>query len=124
VGAVKSPDKYRFSLQWGAVTEEQVLAGDYLNNLGHRKSEFVILAVTEYLSAHPDIAAAAGHKLKIVVRPNYTKEQVKAIVLAVLKDEMPNAASHVMQPISSANELAVTDSDIEEMLDNLDIFTQ
>lgn len=42
-------NKFRFSLQWGNDTEEKARAGELLERMGNKKSEFVVLAVTEYL---------------------------------------------------------------------------
>ena len=117
---MKTHDKYRFSLQWKAETAEKVQVGEFLESLGNRKSEFVLLAVTEYLNTHPEVMDAGG-KLQIVVKPSYTQEQVMEIVLAVLKEEMIGA-----KPPSDASgsecESTVSEDDIDEMLNNLDIF--
>jgi hypothetical protein len=118
---VKTSDKFRFSLQWGVDSFEKVQAGELLENLGNRKSEFVVLAVTEYLAAHPE-ALAAGRKLQIVVKPSYTHEQVKAIVLAVLEDKMSGIPRAPQELHEAAFDPNITEMDIDEMLKNLDAF--
>lgn len=119
---MKTPDKYRFTLQWGAETTEKVQAGDLLEGLGNRKSEFVILAITEYLAAHPE-ALTTGRKLQIVVKPSITQDEVRAMVLALLEEKMSGILPS-MNSGSARVEPMVTETDIDKMLENLDLFSQ
>ena len=118
---MKVHDKYRFTLQWSSDTAEKVQAGEFLESLGNKKSEIIVLAVTEYLEAHP--ALVEEQKPKIIIKRSYTAEQVKAIILAVLRDEAPGAGfiSQESQRIES-NQI-VTETDIDEMLNNLIVFS-
>lgn len=56
--AMKKDGKYRFSLQFGAETEEQQSVGELLERLGNRKSAVVVAAVSDYILAHPEAAIA------------------------------------------------------------------
>ena len=123
MGTVKTPDKYRFTLQWGAETSEKVQAGDFLESLGNRKSEFIVLAVNEYLMAHPE-TLTAGRKLQIVVKPSVTQEQVKMMITAMIEEKLTGMALAAQRPNNSGGELAVTETDVNEMLENLDLFSQ
>ena len=118
---MKTPDKYRFTLQWGTDTGEKIQAGDFLESLGNRKSEIIVLAVTEYLSAHPE-AITAGHKLQIVVQPSYTYEQLRTIVKAMLEEKLPELTQIVRMNGETEDKPAVNDADLDEMLKNLDFF--
>lgn len=120
---MKTPDKYRFSLQWGAETAEKVQAGDFLESLGNRKSEFIILAVTEYLAAHPE-ALNAGRKLQIIVKPNVNHEQLKAMVLSMIEEKMSGMVPAARVSGEPGAEPVVTDTEVDEMLKNLDLFSQ
>jgi len=120
---VKTPDKFRFSLQWGSESVEKVQAGEFLEGLGNRKSEFVVLAVTEYLAVHPDVMSVS-QKPQIVVKPSFTQEQVKAIVLAVIEEKMSGMTSVIQDAGGAVGEPAVTETDIDEMLKNLDMFSK
>jgi len=51
---MKSGDTYRFSLSWPMDTEERILAGEFLDKLGNKKSRFIIQLVCDYLKSHPD----------------------------------------------------------------------
>ena len=41
---LRKADKYRFSLQWSGNTQERVAAGELLEKLGNKKSDFIVLA--------------------------------------------------------------------------------
>ena len=46
---------YRFSLQFGAGTEEQIRAGELLERLGNKKSQIIVAALNEYMKTHPEL---------------------------------------------------------------------
>ena len=54
---MKRNGKYRFSLQFPALSEQQVAVGEMLERLGNRKSSVIVAAVFEYVQARPDIIA-------------------------------------------------------------------
>ena len=62
---MKRDGKYRFSLQFGSETREQVQAGELLERLGNRKSAVVIAALNAYIAAHPELAEPAPVSVKI-----------------------------------------------------------
>ena len=49
---MKKDGKYRYSLQFGMGTEEEIRAGELLENLGNRKSKVLIAALNEYIANH------------------------------------------------------------------------
>jgi hypothetical protein len=121
---MKTRDKYRFSLQWGAETAEKIQAGDLLESLGNRKSEFAVTAVTEYIKTHPE-AVSAGRKLKIITGPNFTREEPETMVRIAIEEKLAG-----MAPVALENghydgkTAAIADMpDVEEMLKNLDLFS-
>jgi len=132
---MKTLDRYRFSLQWGVDSAEKMQAGDILEKLGNKKSEFVVLAVSEYLKTHPDIPVngSDGQKINIVVRPSVTREQIEAMVIAVICEQMagmkPNIHEQMIgiKPVSRndvPNTVVLSDeSNIDIMLKNLEMFT-
>ena len=121
MSAVKTPDKYRFTLQWDAESEEKIRAGNFLESLGNRKSEFIVMAVTEYLTAHPE-TQAAGRGPRIIVRPSFTQEQIKAMIMAAVEEKLAGIVSDPRNPTNPHTEPAVIEPDIDEMLKNLDVF--
>jgi hypothetical protein len=117
---MKTPGKYRFSLQWGAETVEKIQAGEFLESLGNRKSELVVTAMSEYMQTHPE-AMTPGQKPQIVVKPSFTREQLEAMIRSIIEDRMA-ALPTAPQEESSVSEYADTKTEIQAMLDNLDLF--
>ena len=62
---MKRDGKYRFSLQFGSETREQVQAGELLERLGNRKSAVVIAALNAYIAAHPSLLNLRRQVLKL-----------------------------------------------------------
>jgi hypothetical protein len=118
---LKTPDKYRFSLQWGAATAEGMQAGELLESLGNRKSEFVVMAVSDYVKAHPEVLTP-GQKLKIVVKPSFTREQLEAIVREMIEEKLAASGPAEQAGSSLAAESSADESGVEAMLRNLDLF--
>lgn len=82
--ALRKDDKYRFSLQWSADTEERIRVGTFLELLGNKKSDFIVMAVMEYFQRHPEVVAP-GAKIKITYQPLQTKEQLMETVRGMVK---------------------------------------
>jgi len=120
---VKTSDKFRFTLQWGAETGEKIQAGEFLESLGNKKSEFVVMAVAEYIRSHPE-ALTPGQKLRIVVQQNFTKEQVEAIVRGVLEERMAGSPPFTRDNSVITAIPAESEPDLDEMLKNLEVFSQ
>jgi len=118
---MKTSDKYRFTLQWSAETDEKIRAGELLESLGNRKSEFIVLAISDYLAAHPGIFDEKK-PLSIVVKPSLTQAQIKAIVLAILEEKLPDIHSIESRPDDFKHSIPMNEIDIEEMIKNLDVF--
>ena len=62
---MKTPDGYRFSLQFAANSPEYIQAGETLESLKHKKSDFIVRAVCEYLERHPDIETGAVVRIEV-----------------------------------------------------------
>ena len=52
---MKKDGKYRYSLQFDAITDEQIQVGELLEKLGNRKSAIIVPALFEYIKRHPEI---------------------------------------------------------------------
>ena len=50
---MKKDGKYRYSLQFGMSSEEEIRAGELLESLGNKKSKVLIAALNEYVTNHP-----------------------------------------------------------------------
>ncbi len=84
---MRRDDKFRFSLQWSADTQERLQAGDLLERLGNKKSDFIVMAVTDYVQRHPDIAVP-GSKVKITFQATQTREQTLEMVRSMAKEAL------------------------------------
>ena len=56
---MRKDGKYRFTLQFSADSEDQIRVGELLENLGNRKSTIIVLALSDYIKAHPELQS--GH---------------------------------------------------------------
>lgn len=118
-------NKYRFPLQWGNDTAEKAMAGQLLDRLGNKKSEFVVLALTEYIQAHPEVAAPGG-KIQINVHPTQSEEQLQTMVKELAKAAVEELmAGMTIVPTAGTGEAMPTgpsQEDLDAMLENLDLF--
>ena len=123
---MRRDDRFRFSLQWSADTEEKAKVGTILEQLGNKKSDFIVMAVMEYLQRHPK-DAAPGAKIKITYQPRQTAEQlletvrgmVKASVDELLKGKMLVPARSEQTPEAPAGP---SEQDIDAMVASLKFF--
>ena len=118
---VKRDGKYRFSLQFGSETREQVQAGELLERLGNRKSAVVIAALNEYIAAHPELAEPAPVSVKI--DGGIRREALEQMIRSIIDERIANGqllAGGVETPsIQMQEDLNV---DIAAMISNLELF--
>ncbi len=124
---MRRDDKFRFSLQWSADTQERLQAGDLLERLGNKKSDFIVMAVTDYIQRHPDIAVP-GSKVKITLQATQTREQTlemvrsmaKAALEELLADRSIVLAADGQQPDMTSS--GPSETDLDAMLAGLNFF--
>ena len=119
---MKTGKTYRFSLQWAGDSEEQVMAGEYLELLGNKKSRLIIRLVCEYLSANPDTLNPKEAVQFILSSPS--SGFLTEIVRSIIKTEF-SAGTFTKAAIEGllVNETGNEDeSSIGTMFDNLDIW--
>ena len=114
-------DKYRFTLQWNAGTAEKAQAGDFLEGPGNKKSEFVVMAVAEYLLTHPD-DLPSGTRPKLIVKQSYNREQLESLVKTIIEEKLSGTQAIVRGNTGSGGDISEIEADIDEMLMNLDLF--
>ncbi len=119
---MKKDGKYRFTLQFGSGSEEQIRAGEFLERLGNRKSAVVIEALNAYLSSHPALQDG-NSKIEVKVDSGYNKERMEQIVRQIVEERFAMLSLTRTQPEASQGESPKTvEDDIAQMLDNLDLF--
>ena len=116
-------NKFRFSLQWGSDSAEKIQVGKLLERLGNKKSEFVVMAVAEYLRNHPDITRSSG-KIRIEVQPTQTQAQLRAMVEEMARAALDSmiAGKQLVPASTSEMKEGPTQEDLADMLANLDAF--
>lgn len=125
---LRRDDRFRFSLQWSADTEEKARVGALLERMGNKKSDFIVMAVVDYLERHPEMEIP-GSKIKITYHPLHTKDQL----LSMVRDMVKNSMSEFMErkPIlpeknnqSSEIPPGPSEQDIDAMVASLKLFDQ
>lgn len=120
-------DRFRFSLQWAADTEEKVRVGTLLEQLGNKKSGFIVMAVTDYLQRHPELEVP-GAKIQITYQPLQTREQLLAMVRDLVKISMNEFLEREAVSVEAGQQQEVpsgpSERDIDAMVANLAFFDQ
>ena len=117
---MKKDGKYRFSLQFGVNTEEEVMVGEFLERLGNKKSDFLVPVIAEYLIAHPELQDS---KVKIEVHHNteVSIDKIKELVCVVV-DEKLNAMKNETITYDKEQQSVMIQDDVVKMLENLELF--
>lgn len=117
---MRKDNVYRFNLQFKARTEVDFRVGEVLEKLGHAKSAFIVGVLSDYILQHPDLTQA---EIENSVRERYLTQRL------ALEEMIRNYVSNHITNIDISHENIDApsipddmDSDISQMLDNLDIF--
>ena len=113
--------KYRYTLQFGPNSKEEVTAGNLLDRLGRRKSTIVVKALNEYLQSHPELM---DERTELQIQLNgipmdVIENRIRELVEEKLSGMHLEANTKVDPDIQSEQ---VSD-DIMDMLGDLDLFT-
>ena len=83
-------NKYRYSLQWDAFSEEQIRAGQLMERLGNHKSKVVVPALIEYMERHPEVMLPDGKiNISFLMTPEQVKEVFEAYHLIIINSSVP-----------------------------------
>ena len=102
--------------------------GSLLEQLGNKKSDFIVMAVIDYLQRHPEVTVP-GTKIKITYQPLYTKEQLLAMVRDMVRTSVGEFLEETAAPPVRNHrppEIPHTPSeqDIDAMVASLKLFEQ
>ena len=115
---MKKDGKYRFSLQFGMGSEDEIRAGELLENLGNKKSKVLIAALNEYMDNHPELQnGSARIKVDISSMPMELLEMKIKEILDIRLSE-----GKMCHTITHERDDCVVEIDIAEMLKNVDLF--
>lgn len=119
---MKKDGKYRYSLQFGSDSAEEVRAGELLERLGNKKSAIVVAALNAYISVHPDLESPHC-KIEIKMEPGYNRESIKEMVRTMVEEKLRELpATQLTADSSGKATVDFLDEDVTQMLDNLDLF--
>ena len=123
--AVRRDDTFRFSLQWQANTQERLTVGEFLDKLGNKKSDFIVMTIWEYLQQHPEAMTPDAH-IKITSKSTLNREQVltelKSLVTTYMSEFFPTTADLPPARTGEAVKQVLSESDLDNMLNNLTVF--
>ena len=119
---MKKDGKYRFTLQFPAVTEEQIAVGELLESMGNRKSALVVEAVLHF--AH---AQQSEHSQVLPFTQSHTprvsRKALKSIVRELLSEDTLSHTPDTQAPLPADDfQNAPQGSELETMLNNLSLF--
>ena len=119
---MKKDGKYRYSLQFGSESEQEIRAGELLERLGNKKSSVIVAALNEYIVAHPDLENSRC-KIEVKVDSGYNRETIEEIIRAVVEERLRELPAKSLSAESCGQETAdILEEDVAQMLDNLDLF--
>ena len=119
---MKNENQYRFNLQFTAHTDDEIRVGEFLSSLGRRKSSIIIAAVIEYLDNHPDFSSEAS-RIRV---STVSAEQLEAKIRTIIDEKLsvlPADNISKVKPVAEPEEIGCDNSDIMDMLDDLELFS-
>lgn len=119
---MKKDGRYRFTLQFGADSEEQIRVGEFLESLGNKKSAVMVDVLNEYLLSRPDLQKTHG-KIEVKVASHYNQDRIEQMIRQIVEERITRLQLTGIQEEVSRDEIPETmEDDIAQMLDNLDLF--
>lgn len=118
---MKKDGKYRYSLQFGSQTEEEIRAGELLERLGNKKSIIVVAALNDYIASHPDLETPYC-KIEVKREPGYPQNGIEEMVRTIVEERLRNIAIGGIPAETAKETTDMLEADVAQMLDNLDLF--
>lgn len=119
---MKKDGKYRFTLQFGADSEERIRVGEFLESLGNKKSAVMVDVLNEYLASHPELQKEHC-KIEVKVTSGYNQERMEQIIRQIVEEQIAKMQPGEIPAGTPQDEIAGTmEDDIAQMLENLDLF--
>lgn len=116
---MKRDGVYRFNLQFPADTQEHIRVGEVLERLGKRKSSLVVVALGEYLDRHPQWETPEV-RVKIEQQSAMSREKLEELVRKLVEEKLASLPVSSQEADPAVEE--ELDSDISQMLENLELF--
>lgn len=116
---MRKDGKYRFTLQFGADSEDQIRVGELLEKLGNRKSMIIVSALSDYINAHPELQSGYS-RIEVKVAPAFDRNQMERLIRSIVEEKLSELYTIADTSMSGPSE--ALEEDITKMLDNLDMF--
>lgn len=117
---MKKDGKYRYSLQFGMDTEEELQAGEFLERLGNRKSAVIVSALCEFMEAHPE-CQIPGKKIQVRLTA-VGNDRLEELVRRIIEEKLAgmDLPAQGQMPLDSSG--SSLNEDLFGMLDDLELF--
>lgn len=115
---MKKNGKYRFTLQFGMDSEDEIRAGEILEKLGNKKSKILVAALNEYASNHPEWNII--HKTKDRNIISFPMDLLEMKIKEILNRDI--LVSEVTETTPTSNICDTLDPNLITMLDDLELF--
>lgn len=117
---MKKDGKYRYSLQFGMDSEEEIRAGELLESLGNKKSKVLIAALNEYVANHPELENEHC-ELKVSFQ-SVPMELLEMKIRQLVEERLGSVPADIVQKDVPSQAIDHVSQDIVDMLDDLELF--
>ena len=115
---MKNESQYRFNIQFTAKTDDEIMAGEFINSLGRRKGLFIVATVIEYLNNHKELSSNSKH----IHVSTVSADQLEAKIRAIIDEKLACLPAEVRLAPALPPETTQISSDIADMLEDLELF--
>lgn len=117
---MKKDGKYRYSLQFGMSSEEEIRAGELLESLGNKKSKVLIAALNEYVTNHPELES---HLCELTVSfQSVPMELLEMKIRQLVEERLGSVTTFPQTNTAVPEQVEHVSQDIVDMLGDLELF--
>ena len=117
---MRTPDGYRFGLQFKRSSDAHRQVGELLESLGNKKSEVIVTAMVEYIKAHPEVLNN-DNPVKIIAAYGYSEDTLLAKIKELICQVADAGAESSNNP-TNAWPNNVAENALDTLLNALDRF--
>lgn len=114
---MSNKSRYKFHIQFPAISKQNIQVGEVLTRLGRRKSNYIIEAMYQYIQLHPELLDNMSGFDSIEQSQN-----VKRSLDSPVQGPQTISSFHDSTNASPAQDDGYTDESLRIMLENLSVF--